>query len=385
MDKLPIYELRIDQSDEAGVTAVALVDNPAIGVSWMAFKEQMERIKFEVQNEEKRIIFGPLMIPDMLIFRRDEDGFEYNVKFTVETIEQIRQRFMKNGYTSQTNPMHISAKMLDGVYMVETFVKDTERGIFPPEQFKDLPDGTWFGGFKVENDEVWNDFIKTGIFTGFSVEGVFQKVKLSNQNNMKKDLFKEVADLFKSYFGEPKKEEEQEPNTEQAFLNATLMDGTAIKIEPALEVGASVQVTTPEGDMPAPDGTHEVSDGTLVTTEGGLITEIKEKIQEEAEFMKQLKFMVETVTGLEARIQTLTASFESVVAENKELKEQFTKLETLNSEVSVALNKVAEAVDAIPAEQPSRKPDAPVAKMTQKERAVAMAAALKELKEAKSN
>lgn len=379
MDGLPIYELRIDDSQDAGVTAVALVDNPAFGTSWIAFREIAEEAKFQVQDQEKRIIFGALLIPDKLIPRRADDGTMFNVVFTSETIDKIRQRFMKNGYTSQTNPMHISEMMLDGVYMVETFVKDSERGILPPEQFKDLPDGTWFGGFKVENDEVWNDFIKTGIFTGFSVEGVFQKVKLSNQNNMK-DLFKEVSDLFKSYFGEPKKEEEQEPNTEQAFLNATLMDGTAIKIEPALEVGASVQVTTPEGDMPAPDGTHEVSDGTLVTTEGGLITEIKEKMEEEAEFMKQLKFMVETVTGLEARIQTLTAAFESVVAENKELKEQFTKLETLNSEVSVALNKVAEAVEAIPTEEASRKPDVPVVKMSAKERAIAIAKTLSEVK-----
>jgi hypothetical protein len=56
--------------------------------------------------------------------------------------------------------------------MFESFISDTKRGIKPMEAFKDLPDGTWFGSFYVENPKVW-ELIKKGEVKGFSVEGMF--------------------------------------------------------------------------------------------------------------------------------------------------------------------------------------------------------------------
>ena len=66
-------------------------------------------------------------------------------------------------------------------------------------------------------------------------------------------------------------------NDEQAqkFVEATLVDGTVVSVEPALEVGAVVSVIGDGGEMlPAPDASHELNDGTLVVTEGGIIVEI---------------------------------------------------------------------------------------------------------------
>jgi preprotein translocase subunit YajC len=66
-------------------------------------------------------------------------------------------------------------------------------------------------------------------------------------------------------------------NDEQAqkFVEATLVDGTVVSVEPALEVGAVVSVIGDGGEMlPAPDASHELQDGTLVVTEGGIIVEI---------------------------------------------------------------------------------------------------------------
>jgi hypothetical protein len=56
-----------------------------------------------------------------------------------------------------------------------------------------LPVGTWVGSIKVENEEVWNDYIKTGIVKGFSIEGYFaDKLQPLSKNNFNDDLSDEI-------------------------------------------------------------------------------------------------------------------------------------------------------------------------------------------------
>lgn len=171
-DKLPIYRFVVGEDDEAGVTAVALVDNPAIEMNWKAFNKAQN---FKADNE-KRIISGALMVADLPIYRRDEQG-EYYGLFTAEDIYNIRNKFFKNNNTKSVNKMHDPNKMVEGVYMIESFIIDSKRGINSPDGNK-LTDGSWFGSYKVDNEEIWNDFIKSGEFKGFSVEGLFKTVQI---------------------------------------------------------------------------------------------------------------------------------------------------------------------------------------------------------------
>lgn len=164
--ELPIYKLVINPEDEdTGVEFVALVNNPAIERNFHAFKSQ----KFTA-DEEKRIVTGPLMIPDQLIYRRDNSFGEYYVTYDAEMVKKIAEKFMRNQNSNNVNKEH--KDQVDGVFMFETFLKDSSRGISAPKGFEDLPEGTWFGSYKVYNDEVWKD-VKDGTFKGFSVEGEF--------------------------------------------------------------------------------------------------------------------------------------------------------------------------------------------------------------------
>lgn len=176
MEKLPIYELVIDENNESGVSAVALVDHPAIDKMFQAFSAAQE-YKFKVQDEEKRMISGPVMLADMPIYREDNNG-RYYVTFKAETISKIMQKYFKNNFQSSVNIMHEEKNFVDGVYMIESLQVDKKRGMFAPKQFGNIPDGSWFGTFKVDNDEVWNDFVKTGTVKGFSVEGIFKHVEI---------------------------------------------------------------------------------------------------------------------------------------------------------------------------------------------------------------
>lgn len=128
--------------------------------------------KFQIVNEEQRIISGALMIPDELIYRSNETFGEHYVKFSAETIRQIAIKFSKRKYQNNVNLMHDPNQEVDGVTMFESFITDKSRGIMPMKGFEDVPDGSWFGSYYVENTSVWES-IKNGEYKGFSVEGLF--------------------------------------------------------------------------------------------------------------------------------------------------------------------------------------------------------------------
>ena len=188
--ELPIYELMIneDMQDDAEVSFIALVDKPAIQRNWNAFKEN---VKFQIVSEDKQIISGPVMLADSPIYRNDATNGEYYVVFSKDTIFKIAQKFFKKGYQANVNLMHDSNQQVSGVTMFESFISDTDRGILPMRGFEDAPDGSWFGSFKVENEEVWK-MIKEGSFKGFSVEGIFEYSKAKTKEAQILDSIKDI-------------------------------------------------------------------------------------------------------------------------------------------------------------------------------------------------
>ena len=140
--KLPVFKLVIDESDdiESGVDFIALVDEPAIERDFQAFSKQ--RQKFQVKDEEKRLIMGGAMVADLPIYRRDDDGREYYVVFDADSIRKIVYKFMRNGLNSNINIMHDKSNVADGVYVVESMIIDSERGVSVPEGFDDMPSGS---------------------------------------------------------------------------------------------------------------------------------------------------------------------------------------------------------------------------------------------------
>ena len=195
--KLPIYDLIInqDENNDAEVSFVALVDSPAIKKEFLAFSEVAEIIKFAIQSESEHIITGPLMIPQQLIYRNSEQFGEHYVKFSVETIKQIAIKFSKKGYQKNVNLMHEADMQVEGVTMFESFISDSKRGIKPMEAFKDLPDGTWFGSFYVENMKVW-ELVKSGEVKGFSVEGMFDYEEPMSEDEKQLAELREILNSF---------------------------------------------------------------------------------------------------------------------------------------------------------------------------------------------
>ena len=151
--KLPLYVLDIDESleDETSVFAVGLVLQPAIERNWHTFsaEEPIVEHKFTVIDEEKRILGGFLMVAEMPIFRKDDDGTQYYVKFTAESIARIVNKLAKSGKPLSFNLNHDDNQPVKGAYLLSHFIIDSTLGMKTPEGFTPAPDGSWFGYVKI--------------------------------------------------------------------------------------------------------------------------------------------------------------------------------------------------------------------------------------------
>ena len=170
MMKLPVYRLDINEfDDETGIEFVSLVETPAIQKDFLAFAEIAQR--FEIKDEEKRIVTGAAMIADLPIYRRDDVRGEYYVVFDKESIFKIAKKWARGNKYDAVNAHH-NTPIADGVSLFESYIIDRERGVMPPMGFEEVADGSWFVSYLIDNDEVWAK-VKSGEFKGFSVEGVF--------------------------------------------------------------------------------------------------------------------------------------------------------------------------------------------------------------------
>jgi hypothetical protein len=178
----PIYKAVInpDIQSDVEVNFIALVDKPAIERNFLAFNKQTTYISKFAINEEKRIISGAAMIADMPIYRKDDVLGEYYVVFDAASIQDIVQKFSAKGFMTNFNLFHDEKTALNDITIFNSFISNTDLGIYPPEGFSDCANGSWFISAKVNNDAVW-ERIKSGELRGFSVEGLFNYIPIKEK------------------------------------------------------------------------------------------------------------------------------------------------------------------------------------------------------------
>lgn len=175
---MTLIELIIDDTMEVhGIDAISIVENPAIEEDFIALNSEQKEYHFAEVSKEKKIIMGAMLIPDKPIYRRDEENGEYYIYFSQDTIRKCMEMFFQNG--NQGNATFEHQESITGLTMVESWiVEDTEKDKSNLYNLN-VPVGTWMGTIKVENDVIWNEFIKTKKVKGFSIEGYFaDKAKL---------------------------------------------------------------------------------------------------------------------------------------------------------------------------------------------------------------
>jgi hypothetical protein len=155
-------------------------------------RKNMSKQHFQT-DEEKHIVLGPAMIPHQKIFRKDADGNPYYVFFSPETIKMIADKYMKNKYTDNNDENH-DGKAIPDVYVIESWIKESNNDKSTDYGFADLPIGSWFVAVKVNNPDVWAK-VKDHQLNGFSVSGYFSEIAQFNREEM--FLYK-VAQVLKN-------------------------------------------------------------------------------------------------------------------------------------------------------------------------------------------
>lgn len=181
-----IVELILDEEQEgSGIEAISIVENPAIESDFVALKN--EGVKLAEIDKDKRILLGALLIPNKPIYRRSEEG-EYYIFFSKETIVKASQMYLKNGNQNQTTLEHDGA--LQGLTLVESWIVEDKVQDKSRKYGLDVPVGTWMGSVKVNNEEIWKEYVKTNKVKGFSIEGYFADKMERPKEPIKDDLAK---------------------------------------------------------------------------------------------------------------------------------------------------------------------------------------------------
>jgi hypothetical protein len=335
---MEIIELIINEENGDGVFAISLVDKPAIEQDFMHFNNQAP-LKFAEIDEDQRLIAGPILVPNKLIYREKQNGEPFHVFFKPSTIKQASELYLQEGRQGSATAHHLSP--IKGVTMVQSWIVnnseiDTYKSYQPEVE---LPKGSWYGVFKVENDEVWQS-VKAGEFKGFSIE------ILSTQINLEKmGVF---TDLLKKF--------EETPEGDN-FAVAITTDGQTLSSDAEdFNVGEPIYIEVDGEKMAAPVGTYETEDATIIVVEEeGILAsitpaeDVDESLITEKEFSEYKKSQEVILEGLAKILEGMNSEAEAMTAQNTELKSVNDSLRTANESYEAELSSHSSAIEELKA------------------------------------
>ena len=349
------YEGKYNKKSK-GVFAISLVNAPATEETFIAMAKQEKIVKFAKVDEEQRILMGLVLQPDQLIYRVDEDGNEFEMFFSAETIKDFSQNFFQSGFQLNSKLEH--DEPIEGVTFVESWLVENPKIDKSAAFGLEYPKGSWLVSMKVDNDDIWNNYIKTGELKGFSIDGMveLEEVTLKSNIEMSKNN-KNILALLKQIVSGAEQEVEVTLGSVKSGELDIQFDGES------LEVGTAVFLIADESEkVSLADGTYKIDEGGEIVVKDGLVesmseaeaeeevapeaeevveAELEEEVIEEVnadeESMKVIKEILDDMfkayaESMEIKMSALDAKLETLTSENVELKEQVV---TLSAQPSV--------------------------------------------------
>jgi len=350
------YEGKYNKKSK-GVFAISLVNAPATGEHYIAMAKQDKIVKFAKVDEEQRILMGLVLQPDQLIYRVDEDGNEFEMFFSAETIKDFSQNFFQSGFQLNSKLEH--DEPIEGVTFVESWLVENPKVDKSAAFGLEYPKGSWLVSMKVDNDDIWNNYIKTGELKGFSIDGMVELEEVNFKSNIQMSKSnKNILALLKQIVSGAEQEVEVTLGSVKSGELDIQFDGET------LEVGAPVFLLADEEKVSLADGTYKLDEGGEIVVKDGLVesmseAEAEEEVAPEAEevveaeleedgkvieevnadeeSMKVIKEILDDMfkayaESMEIKMSALDAKLETLTSENVELKEQVV---TLSAQPSV--------------------------------------------------
>lgn len=271
IDDIPVFNATLDEN--CGIICVSLVDDPAVSKDFQVFKANARPMLYAVQNEDKHLVRGVIMRADYPIYRRDKSLGEYYIVYKPDVIRQMAEKYLTEDRANNVNIMHKEDSDVEGVNMVQWFIKGAGVAI---EGFDDIADGSLFAEYHVTNEDVWAE-IKAGTYKGFSLEGYF-----CLEPEESKDYVQDVIDKWGEYFSKIKnmanfkKFATALAKMLAKFASITTDKGVLVwDTEDDLKAGDSVYVQGEDGTrVKAEDGDYKTDDGKVIKVADGKVAEI---------------------------------------------------------------------------------------------------------------
>lgn len=208
--KIKKYKVGIDSETEA----ISMVTEPAIESDFVFFSKDKDIVKEAFSSDEKHMVYGAVLRPDFPIYRYDGEN-EYYLEFTSESIERMARDYMMNYRQGNVTIQH--EEYANEVFMVESWIKqdmNKDKSVSVGLD-KSLPIGTWFCGFYVNNNDIW-ERIKSGELKGFSVEAMidledFAKVKKEDEFEMNETFWDKLKTIVNEALGKKEEKMEEQP------------------------------------------------------------------------------------------------------------------------------------------------------------------------------
>lgn len=363
---MKVFKAVYEKGKNKGVYAISLVEKPAMEGLFVALSE--EKVQFATINEEKQILIGLVLEPNKPIYRVADNGDEFYITFDEETIQNLSYDFFVNNNQNNSTIEHTSKPIQDVTFVESWLVENPETDKSALYGFR-YPKGSWVATMKVNNPDVWNDYVKTGKVKGFSIDAMLslEEVKLNklNMDNQILETLKQGLSEIKALF--TKVEE-----VEVKLGSMALADGS-ITVEwdgEMLSVGISVWTTAEDGTkVPLPVGEYVLESGvTLVVTQEGIVDSLVEAPAETpTETEMQTVPATDDLKDIVSGIKSLLIKYSEVEEKLKGIEAKFSAIETEN----VQLKEQVQTLSEQPATKPIKStPTQPVNlnKMTLKER-----------------
>lgn len=305
-----IFDATFDPKEDLGLTCVSFVDEPAICCDFQYYSKDGKAHKTDVKqgeilmtNAEKHEVISPLLIPNQLILRVDENGEKYYIRWSKQVIADVATYYKLNGFQNNFSILHsffdenstyekYEDSFIKDVYMLKLWIIEDEKNDEATKFGYHLPEGTLMCKLKIHNRKLWSR-IKSGELKGLSIEAFipstfsgtikynkinkmakktkFQKLKEAFDNflliyNQTVDTAEELADIAKS----------DETESGEVSLKYYTSDTDYIEIKEGGVAVASDGSAVEDGEYPLVDGSVIViADGKFVETK------VKEEAEEE--------------------------------------------------------------------------------------------------------
>jgi hypothetical protein len=208
---MKVYKAKLKAGTD--VNCFSIVLGAAVETKLSKFADETERPVF-FANQEKRIIYSVAMRPNKQIFRKDINGEPAYITFDAEEVEKMQQSYFKsNNQGLAKMSLNHSDESITDVYPIESWiVLNPELDKSKTLMMEDVQAADLILGFKIDNDDVWEKFIKTGEVDGISLEAFLDYEIINPITNMnveeKKSFINEVIEVAKSLFMMNDKEKE---------------------------------------------------------------------------------------------------------------------------------------------------------------------------------